>query len=485
MKIDTQQIRDVSNGIIQRIDNLLAPANSVAFAVNVLFGKKLGRGVLREGTALVGAQIADGKSILGLHQFILSNGTKHLLAVVNGTGNSALYRYITDTWTTESQAGAKDMKHRFLTYLDTVMILDGTNKRSSADGDTWVTSGGNLDIGNCPAGKFPVEWRDRVYVAGVAAALDTVYYSSIPTENAISWTSQNGSITIEPFEGQGAITGLGKVPGYLLIFKERALKRWNGTSTFPDDLCFIGTPSHESIVYGKSTCMFFSASGKNSIGIYETNGESTVKISRPIQDIIEAILPANYANVSGYSDGEVAMWSIGDIVYGDITYNNVVILYHAESKTWSALSFPTCFKIFQPYIDSDSSIKIIAGNDDGEIIQLFTGTTDNYTGKTAQTIPYDLQYHPMEFGSRGKIKTLTKVVPYAKQALGCQVSYRLDENGGFISTPGIKSDYENETTIDKQAHVFELRLNGFGTGGSTELIGIDILLAQITDSIKK
>jgi hypothetical protein len=484
MKLETIQLRDLSNGVIQGVDNVIAPKNSVSFSINLLYEKILGRAVVRNGTALVGSQIADGKNILGLHQFILSSGTKYLLAVVDGASNSALYRLITATWTSESVAGVKAVKHRFLTYLDTCMVLDGTNATSSADGDTWVTTGGNLDIGNCPKGKFAVEWKSRVYVSGVAATPDRLFYSAVQSGGTISWTVGNGYMDIEPYEGQGSITGLAKVPGYLLIFKERALKRWNGSSTFPDDLCTLGTPSQESVVLGKTTCFYFSSSYDNSIGFYETNGETTRKISRPIQEIVEAISSANYTKVAGYSDGEIVMWSIGDITYDGITYSNVVAYYHIETKTWALLSFPSEYKVFSNYIDG-TTLKVIAGDDDGQVIQLFTGTKDNITGSLNIFIQYALNLHSIELGNRGKLKEIAKVVPYAENGLDLRVALRTDTETGFTEKGSTKDEFENEIIIEKQGHIFEFRLMGQGLGGLTEIVGMDILTPDITETIKR
>jgi len=364
------------------------------------------------------------------------------------------------------------------------MILDGTNATSSANGDTWVTTGGNLDIGNCPKGKYVIEWHDKVYVAGVSGNLDRLYYSSIPTTGTISWSVGNGYIDIEPYEGQGAITALSKVPGYLLIFKERALKRWNGSSTFPDDLSKLGTPSQESVVLGKSTAFFFSASYKESIGFYETNGETTRKISRPIQSIVEAISPSNYSSVAGFSDGETVMWSIGNIVYDGITYNNVVVMYHIESKSWTILGFPTRFMVFSPYIDG-TSLKIIAGNDDGEVIEIFTGDKDNITGNLNLPIEYALQYHPMDLGRRGNMKELSSIVPYGKNCLDCKVLVRTDEKDVFKEVGVIKDDFETEIPVVLKGHTFEFRFAGVSKAGLTEIIGFDIIEPEISQTIKK
>ena len=485
MKTNPLIIRDISHGIVEAVDyaSLGAKANAVRFAVNMRFDKELGRAVTREGTALVGAQIANGQEILGLHQFILSSGTKYLLAVVNGAANSALYRLIGSDWTSESLSGVKGTKHRFLTYLDTVMILDGTNQTSSANGDTFVTTGGNLDIGNCPAGKYAIEWHDRVYVAGVSGNEDTLYYSSIPTGGAISWTTGDGSIDIEPFSGQGNITGLAKVPGYLLIFKDRALKRWDGVSTYPDDLDIIGSSSQESIVNAGKVAMYFSAGYNESHGFYETNGVDTRKISRPIQDIVDAIPSANYSSIAGFSNGEYSLWNIGDITYSDMVYSDVVVLYHISTNTWTVFSYPTEFKVFSPYI-SGNDLKIIGGNDDGEIIELFTGDLDNITGSSNLGIQYVLQYHPQELGNRALNKDISQIVTQTKNGQGGSLSVRTDETKDFKPVGVIKNDFGNELATNLSGHTFEPKFTGISTAG-TEIIGLDILSPNLTSSVKR
>ena len=488
MQLETLQVRDLSNGIIQGVDDRLAPKNSVAFAWNFRFDKILGRAVLREGTVLIGSQITDAQSILGLHQFILSSGTKYLLSVINGASVSQIMRLESNVWTTtgSDRQMTKDVKTRFLTYLDTVMAIDGTKAISSVDGTAWVSTGGNLDIANCPKGKYAVVWHDQIFVAGVAGHLDRLYYSSIPDGDtgAISWTEDNGYIDIAPYQGQGDITGLAKVPGYLLVFKDRALKRWDGSSTFPDDLCNVGTPSQESIVLGKTTCFYFSASFKSSLGFYETNGETTRKISRPIQTIIHAIDPANYANVAGFSDGEVSMWEIGNITFEGIVYSNVVVMYHIESKTWAVLGFPTKFLTFLPYIDT-ATLKIIAGNNDGEVIEIFTGVMDNITGQSNIPIENAVQFQPIDFGNRGAMKELSSVIPYTKNGTDTKLLIRTNETDTFKELGDTKDDFESEIdTTGLKGHCFEIRLGGITKTGGTQIIGFDVVNPELLTTIE-
>jgi len=72
-KLDTQQMRSFERGIVQGVDHLLAPRQSVYFAMNVEFNSKIGAGVIRTGSDDVAgdaAVVANALS-LGLHSFIL------------------------------------------------------------------------------------------------------------------------------------------------------------------------------------------------------------------------------------------------------------------------------------------------------------------------------------------------------------------------------------------------------------------------------
>lgn len=486
-KLQTQSYRDFSDGIVEKIDPVLINKGVPSFALNLFFHENIGNATVRSGTDLVGAQIENGKTCLGLHNFVKVDGTSKLIALFNNSAGtkSVLRLYAGSSWADASsnEELTADTKTRFFTYIDTVAALNGTDSpRSSTDGDAWVTSGGKLDVDNMPNGKFGIEWHDKIHIAGVSSNEDTVYISSLPdsSTNEISWTSGNDSIQIEPFEGQGAITGLGKVPGYLLVFKKYAMKRWNGSSTFPDDLKNIGTPSHESIVNTGQSCMFFSASAKDAVGFYETNGQSVNKISRPIKTIVDLISSTNYENVSGYGNREFAIWNVGDITYDGITYSNVCLYYHIDTQSWTVLSFPSNYHFFSRYISSDTP-KLVAGDDDGQVIELFTGDYDNVTGISNIPINFALQSHIQEFGGRGKRKFIKNIMPHVRDGIGTDFMIRLDESdGGFESIGSINNKFENYIEKDLDFYTIEFRFNG-SAGRGTEIIGYDIIIPEASD----
>ena len=463
-KVPTQRLRDVSEGIIQKTDESITLPNSVYLAVNLVFDKNLGRAVMRDGLTQLGDQTVASKSCLGLFQFIKSDGSTRVpLSVFNDSGdaNSDIFSESGGSWSIVKANLTASLKCRFLTYLDTVAAFNGTDKFSSADGASWVATGGNLDIGNMPASTLGMEWKNRVYCAGDSSNPNKLSYSSTPSGGAISWTSGNGSIDIEPEDGYGSITALAKVPGYALIWKERGMKRWNGDSTFPDDLISIGCLSQESVIQTAQSAFYY-----NKRGIYETVGGYPRKISRRIKDIIDAIPSSYYSSVSGFGDGENAHWSIGDISIAGLSLTNCVISYNIASKVWSLASFPSEFKFWSSYIDSNKDEFIIAGDDNGKIFEVFEGTDD-----AGSDIEWILQYQTQELGSRGRIKELPKMVTYTEKVRNGSVFAKVNNTGDFKPVRGtIKADVQ-QLASDLKGRYFDFRLQG--KGKAVEIIGID------------
>ena len=463
MKLDNQQIRDVSEGIIQKVDMSILPTNSVCMAVNLVFDDILGRAVLRKDRTQIGSVITTGKECLGLYQHITTAGVKVPVAVFNavGDGTSVLSKYTSNTWLSAKTGLTQGAKMRFATLLDTTVAVNGTDAISSADGASWVTSGGNLDVGNMPKGSMVMEWQDKIFTAGVSGSLDRVYFSSTPSGGAVSWTSGNGYIDIEPEEGSGSITALSKVPGYLLIFKERSLKRWDGSSTYPESLITIGTPSQEAVIMTKQSCYYF-----NKRGIYETTGGYPRKISRRIQEIIEAIPASHYSSVSGWGDGERLFFSIGDITWRDMNLTNVVIMYNIDSQIWTVLTFPSEFKRWSSFIDSYGDEIIMAGDDNGSVWKVFNANATS-------DVEWMIQYNVQEFGSRGRTKSMAKIVTFTEHVRNGKLSIRTNETGDFKPfgiNPSISKEVQ-EITGSISGRYFEVRIKG--SGRQAEIIGLD------------
>lgn len=250
------------------------------------------------------------------------------------------------------------------------------------------------------------EFLDRVYIAGDTAYPDRLYFSGIFDGENVNWLGDY--IDIEPEDGGGAISALGKVPGYLIIFKERSFKRFTPSSAFPETLVNIGTPYQECVVEGAGLIAFFSSSNQSSRGFYVSNGERPVPIShdntRPIKKWVDAIPQASETKICGWAEDRHFCWSVGDLTVDGETYNNVVLRYNHVLNQWSVRYYPTEFRKFATYIVSGVNT-VVGGDDDGNVIHVDKPTV--YTDAPSTTpIPWKMRTFHDDFGSN-KLKALT------------------------------------------------------------------------------
>lgn len=460
---ETVRWRDMSGGNIQKVSSDIAIPNGVPFSMNLLYDKVLGEAVSREGTAIVGAQLSAGNPCLGLFQHLDSTASNNKLFAGFGT---SIYDVIAGTAPVTGLTASA--RQSYATFLNTTLMLNGAEARSYTSGGGWVSTGGVLDVAGTPAGaKFPTEFKDRMY----AAVTDRLYYTNTVTSNNVSWgASGSGSLQVEQEDGGGTLQALNKVPGYLLIYKQRSLKRWNFDSTFPEDLVNIGTQSHDSVVRARGRNFFFY--GPN--GFYETNGGYPKLISRPIQRLIEGIASSFYSSVNGWSDNDNVYWSVGTVTMNfdrgfTESYTNVVLRYNIDSQQWAALRYAHSFRALSQYISGTDTL-IVGGDADGQVLQLNSGNSD-YSGNA---ITYILQSPEFDFGNREYNKTVSeKIYVHSDITRGAEIQQRL--NYGQWESFGTLGDIVTEVQIKKPmtAKVFEFRIVDSTTGEQVKLRGLD------------
>ena len=371
MKLQPQLIAgDVSAGVITGVDSIIVPKNSVERAVNLVFDEVYGSAKVRKGSTALGSQI-ENANVDGLFNYIDSNNVNNkLLATINGT----TYYYDSGSWLPSLINDTAGLKTRFVTFLNEVARLNGTDAVKTWDGTGgWSLSGSLLNTAAFPNGTVAAVYKDQVCVAGVAGDPDAIYISSIPdaTTGNISWTSNNRKIGINP-EDNSNITGLGEVSDLLIIFKDRAMYRWNNRSIEADEIISVGCSSHESIATGAGMLFFF-----NQQGIWATSGGQPVRISRPVQDWIDGMSASYYDDVAGYSDGKYYYCSIGSVTIGTDSYSNVVLRYTIETKEWTVFSYANQFSRFALYVTGGEE-QILGGDTAGNVLQIeSTATTDD------------------------------------------------------------------------------------------------------------
>jgi hypothetical protein len=460
--------RDVSSGNVQNVSNDIKSASvintSIPFSLNLLFDKVLGEAVSRLGTTRVGSQVLAGNRCLGLFQHLDSDATKNALFGVFGTH---IYNLASG-----AAAGTLTalMDANFATFLNQTLMLNSTQKYSYSDAGGWIDTAGVFDLDHVPSGaKFPIEFKDRMY----CAVTDRIYYtttSSVSTPS-VSWVAAgSGSLQAEQEDGGGTLQGLSKVPGYLLIYKQRSLKRWNFDSSFPEDLVNIGTQSHKSIVRARGKNYFFY--GPN--GFYSTDGGYPECFSRPVQAIIDGIDSAFYPYINGWSDNNDIYWSVGDVTVNwgrgfTETFNKVVLRYTIDTQQWAPLQYAHKFYAMNQYISGNDTL-IAAGDADGQVMRLNYGNSDY----NAQGIKYILQSPEFDFSNREYYKTISdRIFVHSDVTNGAELQCRMDY--GNWKSIGTLKDIVTDVKLKPilRARVFEFRIVDIITGEQVKLRGLD------------
>jgi len=480
LQLEPQFIKSFFSAMVTNFNESLIPDDSVKIGMNVDFDEELGSAKGRLGTGIINAQLVNNKPILGLHNFRDSVGAGHkLFAVVSDGTNSDIYDV--EAGTKSLADDTKDLKTRFVTFGDECLRLNGTDAEKAWNGAAWITTAGVFDLGNIPGSNkcsIGIEWKSRVYLLGDTAEPDRLYYSSVISGGAVSWTSGNGNVDIEPEDGGGGLKGIGKVPGYLLIFKERSMTRWNFSSAFPESLVNIGTPSHESIVYGAGLVAFFSASSKNARGFYITDGGRPVPIShdrvKNIKKWIDAIPVANESDISGFVSDRFFGWSIGDVTVDGTAYTNVVVRWNRILNQWSVRSYPTEFKFFSSYVDGSGNNAIVGGDDDGNVIEIDKGGIyDDYPSNTP--ITWQISSQEEDFGFNEIKEVRENIVASTRNAIGAKIRVKVNGGDWIVFNKEIKDDI-TEIKLDKtlRGNYFEFGLVGNQKGARATIKQIEL-----------
>ena len=467
-QLDSPQMvfADMSQGVIASVGSRLAPASSVAHAVNLSFDDTVGEASVRKGTLAVGTGSLSG-SAYGLFQFVDSEGGSNSRLLLTGDNGTTYYLDGSDAWTGSLTGDTVRQKTRFATFLDRVVRVNGTDGCRSWNGNpgtSWESAGGPLSVENMPKGKYVIVYKDQVITAGVSGYPDTLYISSIPSSGAVSWSSGNREITVDP-DSSGNITALGKIGGVLVVFKDDGMYRWNNRATDPDQLIDVGCSSQESVCVGGDSLTFW-----NRHGAWVTRGEYPICISKRVQPWVDAVSSSYLSSVSAGTDGDHFFYSIGDVTVGGRAYSNVVLRYSIYTHEWAIFSYAKEFVRFATYRDGTET-KLVAATDDADChqIELSSAFDDNGT-----PIRFELESHDMDFGSRAVVKEVSEqCFAYGANMAGFTVQCRA--NGGDWKALGeAKGDLSRFFVPAVRGNCHRFRITGTAPSAACRLSGLEL-----------
>jgi len=400
------------SGINRDVSSFLNTEGEYLEAQNVVTNKI---GVLKKSGdyEIKGVQITDNYSILGGVDWLRADGTHTHLVVCDGGSVADIYKYITTTWTAQSQSLTKTAKVRFAQCLslDTLFAVNYSDSTRSYNGSAWSTS---TNVTGCPKAKFIIEFGSRIYVLNCvvgATSYPTRAYRSSTTETTITWDTTNDWILYDD-----VITGVGKNGENMFVGCQNSIYIF----TLNDDKYQVsghGCVSHEGITtYGSTT--YWPARD----GMYSFNGGDDKKISMAVQDYWDAIPEANLPEIQAKVLGHHLYVYIGDVTIDGRALANVMFDYDILRNDWNKLSLASECKNLHLYVTTSGN-RLFFGDDDGNVFQLFSSSAQN-------TAPFPSYVETAWFdGSDAKYKdTFYEIWGFGDKLSGIKVSYKLDND---------------------------------------------------------
>lgn len=463
-------IRNIgSSGVILDavVDEFLMPTGAVSWAVNGHFDR-IGAFTTRLGITQLEEQISDNNSILGLHQFLdTGSGTNDRLIAAVSTKWSAL---VAGTWT-DKRTGISAAKARFTNFVDMVFGVNGVDAMASWDGGAgnFVT---NTNVTSAPAATYIENFRTRVWAARTTANPSRLYYSSIANASyAIVWTGGGGEgfIDIAPLDGED-ISGLKKFGTALYVFKPSTVYRiFSISESEPDPVIFTGTYSQESINVAKDGMYWH-----HPTGIYRMrNGETKPsEISRPVNDIIQAIPLSYYDDVSSWSDSDHVYFHIGTVSIYGITLANCVLRWTISTEVWTISAYASAFTVGATYNDG-TTINLVVGDNDGNVHTFNSGTTDN-----GVPIFYSLETRWLAIsGLRSEDKTIRRMIGLHENMQNTKVDWRNGSMGrNELQEVGLLAGQETTfKNLNIRGNRIKFSLSGVNVGAPAIFQGFEII----------
>lgn len=451
---------DLSGGMISSVDDDLMPDNVAKLSVNFHFDV-LGKATQRYGTTKLGTSVSPPNDATGLFAFRNSTGTVNQLIAVFG---SEAFAYNGTSWSS-TRSGLSTAKVRMASFLNRVFMVGG-----GASTQSWAGTGSwdSTNLSGAPNGKFVMPFKERLYIAGDSSYPDRIYFSTIASiSGVITWNQNTQYFDVNPEDGNN-ITALAKTKNLLLIFKEAALYRYNGSSVDADVIVDIGTTSQESVANVKGLVYFF-----NPNGIFVTDGGYPQEISRPVANWIKAVNANYYTNVAGLADEDHYYCSIGDVTVDSRAFTNVWLVYTVSSRNWHVYSFADQFLAMTKYITTAGAVTYVGADADGDVQTLFSGNTDN-----TSPIFYEYLHGQKVFGSRATTKTLAHLAVFAENAGGAVIG--VSENGRSARPiqGNLRGAVTNFRGLDYRGNSLAFKLSGSNRAAPVQFSGFEYIDLQ-------
>lgn len=480
---------EFTNGGYTDVPIINVPQNALYIQDNCVTSYKLGAILKRTGYSYIGAgTLQTGKTITGLHNFRQSASTQKILATIDDStsDDTQLFYSTGGNWTEitdaetawANKAGINVEMEDFIGYCFFVGYgaTDGFLPVASLTGTTFSTS---ANVTSMPQAKYITRYRDKLFIGNcyitATAYPYRVYFSSLPSAGAITWTQATDWFDIDYSE---EIKGISSNWDLLAVFTEYSTFFYNETSLYK--AFDVGCSNHRTIKNAGAYMIW-----ANMDGVWISTGGRPQNIAGRVIDFIRY---ANMTNAFAEVVDEEYHLYVGNVTVNGVSYGNTDLIYNIPTGTWRWHEYGHAMSIFaRAYSDGEdfllSGTSAVTGS--GKVYQMgkFTDTT---LLKTDDTLPIHswFQTGALRLGDPSMSKSLGKIVAYADRAQGLQLKARVvDRNSlavthfkplmtltGFITEKQVNPDKGNFLQIEGVENGSSEYWSFFGF---TSMVGID------------
>jgi len=417
------------SGANTNLSPLLQPENSATVLNGCNPSYKLGALVKDVGYSQVGDTLETGKSITGLYDFHQNPTTQKILATVNNTAGTNLVLAYNNagTWTdialSNAWNGFEDCKVGMETFIGYCFFVgyDATDNAflpvGSLTGTTFSTS---TNVTSMPTAKYIKRYRDRLYLAHCyySGALYEyrVYFSSVPSAGAITWTPASDFLDVDYGE---QIMGIGSNWDRLVVFTEN--RAWMYDQSQWKHVWDVGCSSNRTI-HTQGAYMFWA----DYDGVWRSTGGQPENIAGPVMDFIKNGNPRNFFAV--IVDEEYRLY-VGTVTVDGVTYTNCELTFSMATGLWRWREYVDNFTIYARYNDS-GKMRQYMGADDGEVMNKGKYTDNTLVSSDdGNPIGSNFELAPIWLGRLEIKKRLKRLTAFSDRAQGLNLQARvLDRN---------------------------------------------------------
>jgi len=480
------QALHVLGGLNTKVSPLVQPSNTATVLNGCNVSDKLG--ALRKdlGHTIVDATIQANKSIRGLFNFRQNPSTEKMLATVDDSTSDdtqLFYKTAAGSWTEigaaetawANVAGANVEMEGFIGYCFFVghSSTDGFLPVGSLTGTTFSTATNVTDMAQ---GKYIKRYRDRLYVANCRySGTDypyRIYFSSVPTAGAITWTPASDFLDVDFGE---QIMGIGTNWDRLMAFTEYSAYAYD--QSIWKKVWDIGTTSHRTIQTHNSY-MFFC----NGDGAWVTTGGVPQNISGPVIDFFRSGSPRNF--FATIVDEEYRVY-VGTVTVDGITYTNCELIWNIPTSTWRTREYAQNMTVYARYNNSG-------------VVQQYMGDTlgkvyvkGKYTDSTllnsdnGTAIHSNFELAPFSLGDLDAEGSLGRIVVFAERAQGVKLSARVIDKNSRVLTPyvgiGQLTKYVQSFNVDiRKGVLIQIAGAEYGSSPYWSILGMQLEIDRIS-----